>query len=336
MPPQPKPPRLPKLLDRKIYKTGQTRGADDDVIYQNRVSRNSTVMIPYDYWDSVSSPPAGDKCFDGGFIALISPSSYFSLDNPDATLATKGLKLGRNALVFYQLRSDWDTNPPDSMNWRPASSRTNPLGGQFVARIAGTTASQKGERINRGYTTTGCKGAGIRLFEYASSATIGLCRIQLEALYWHCEDSVETVTNYGMSKADAEKRNAFCSKLAQDSNLLDRPKLTAQRLINEDGLTICPLCLEPLPSEGFFSRLAQAEGREVHDLTVTEINLFHIREVRYGEYNHRPYNLGWGHHHCNVVVKDSGILGTLDWMQDILTRNLDAGLYDHSKRSISG
>lgn len=40
-------PKLPQLLDRKIYKTGQTRGADDDVIYQNRVARNSTVLIPY-------------------------------------------------------------------------------------------------------------------------------------------------------------------------------------------------------------------------------------------------------------------------------------------------
>lgn len=38
-------PKLPQLLDRKIYKTGQTRGADDDVIFQNRVGRNSTVLI---------------------------------------------------------------------------------------------------------------------------------------------------------------------------------------------------------------------------------------------------------------------------------------------------
>jgi hypothetical protein len=336
MPLQPNPPKLPQLLDRKIYKTGQTRGADDDVIFQNRVSRNSTVLIPYDYWDTVSKPPEGEKQFDSGFIALISPSSYFASDSPDAVLSNRGLKLGRNALVFYQLRSDWDAHPPDSMKWRPASSRTNPLRGQFVERIAGTTATQEGERINRGYTTTGCKGAGIRLFEYASSTTISLCRIQLEALYWLCDDSVETATRFGMSKVDAEKRKAFCSKSARDLGLLDQRKLTTQRLINDDGLTICPLCLEPLPSAGFFSRLAQAEGREVHDLTVTEVNLFHICEVRYGEYNHRPYNLGWGHHHCNVVVKDSGIAGTLDWMQDILDRNVDAGLYDPSKRSISG
>ena len=28
-------PRLPELLNRKVYKTRQTRGSDDDVIYQN-------------------------------------------------------------------------------------------------------------------------------------------------------------------------------------------------------------------------------------------------------------------------------------------------------------
>jgi hypothetical protein len=330
-----KPPKLPQLLDRKIYKTGQTRGADDDVIYQNRVSRTSTVLIPYDYWGTVSPPPEGEDHFENGFIALISPTAYFGLSNPEIELAKRGLKLGQNTLVFYQLRSDWDSYPPRKMGWKAASSRTKQLRGNFVARIAGTTAQEQGERINLGYTSTGCKGAGIRLFEYASSNTIQRCRIQLEALYWNCADSVEAAVKFGMSKNEAVERKIFCNELAKQSELFDRAELAKQRLVNEDGFTICPLCLEPLLSVGFFSRIAQAEGREVHDLTVTEVNLFHIREVRFGEYNHRPYNLGWGHHHCNVVVKDSGINGTLDWMKSILDRNVSAGLYDPSKSSMS-
>lgn len=42
-------PKLPELLERKISKTGQTRGADDDVIFQNRVSRSpqSDEKLPY-------------------------------------------------------------------------------------------------------------------------------------------------------------------------------------------------------------------------------------------------------------------------------------------------
>jgi hypothetical protein len=44
-----------------------------------------------------------------------------------------------------------------------------------------------------------------------------------------------------------------------------------------------------------------------------------------GVFNHRPYNLGWGHHHCNVVVKASGIRATLRWMQEVLQRNINEG-----------
>ena len=47
-------PKLPQLLDRKIYKSGQTRGADDDEIYQNRVGRTSTVLIPYHFWEGIA------------------------------------------------------------------------------------------------------------------------------------------------------------------------------------------------------------------------------------------------------------------------------------------
>ncbi|WP_461435312.1 BstXI family restriction endonuclease, partial [Klebsiella pneumoniae] len=135
-----RPPKLPQLLDRKIYKTGQTRGADDDVIYQNRVSRTSTVLIPYQLWTEVSAPPEGESHFSNGFICLIKPSDYFGTPTIENDLSNKGLILGENTLVFYQTRSDWDENNPDDLGWQPANTRTNPLGGEYVARIAATTA----------------------------------------------------------------------------------------------------------------------------------------------------------------------------------------------------
>ena len=113
--------------------------------------------------------------------------------------------------------------------------------------------------------------------------------------------------------------------------MLDYERLVGDRVINNERRTICPLCLEELSGAGFFNRMAQAVGREVPDLTITEINLFHIKELRYGTYNHCPYNLGWGHHHCNVVTKDSGIEETLKWMDGILQRNISRGYY-RSKR----
>lgn len=80
-----------------------------------------------------------------------------------------------------------------------------------------------------------------------------------------------------------------------------------------------------LPGKLFFKRGEQAEGRETWDITVIEVSLFHIDELRVGKFQHKPYNLGWGYHFCNVVTKDAGIDGTLTWMQTVLDRNLNSG-----------
>lgn len=320
---RPKVPRLPKLLDRKIYKTGQTRGADDDVIFQNRVGRNSTVLIPYDLWAQCRL--AAPQSYENGFIVLISPSTYFATQNITAQLTAQGLTLGVNALVFYETRGQWAAHNPDDLHWTPATQRKNPLGGQYVARVPATTAAENGEKINRGFTVTAMKGAGIRVYEYASTTIIDHCRQQLEALFWMCRDADAVAVANDMTVEQVAARKAANLAKCQQDGLLDINQLTQARMLNSAGYTICPLCLEELSGQGFFNRMEQAEGREVPDLTVTQLNLFHIQELRYGVLNHRPYNLGWGHHHCNVVVKDAGILETLEWMRGILDRNISEG-----------
>lgn len=327
-------PKLPQLLDRKIYKTGQTRGADDDVIYQNRVGRSSTVLIPYRCWDLCARPQDGGDGYENGFIVLFSPSEYFGKPNITAELAAKGLALGTNALVFYETRGAWEAHNPDALKWKPANRRTNPLGGSYVARIPATTATKNGSRIIRGFDVTSSKGAGIRVYEYASSVTTAKCRLQLEALFWLCADSEKVAATNEMTLEDVATRKAAILTQCKESGLLDTARLTKARMLNSRGKTICPLCLEELSGQGFFNRMEQAEGREVTDLTVTQLNLFHITELRFGVLNHRPYNLGWGHHHCNVVVKDSGIIETLEWMRQVLNRNLkEAHLPTENKAS---
>lgn len=319
-------PKLPQLLDRKIYKSGQTRGADDDEIYQNRVGRTSTVLIPYHFWNDAIKQQIANGYYESGYIVLIKPAEYFSLNEPEATLIENGLKLGENALVFYETRQQWNAHNPEVIGWLPATSRQSPLGGQYIARVPATTAIADGGKINRGFTATAMKGAGIRLYEYANSETVKNCRVQLEAEYWLCYNSIESAVSFGMNHEDAEQRKATILQEATTKGLLNYEQMRESRILNAQNETICPLCLERLSGYGFYSRLVQAEGREVPDLTVTEINLFHIKELRYGEFNHRPYNLGWGHHHCNVVVKDSGILPTLQWMKKVIERNEDFGV----------
>jgi hypothetical protein len=313
-------PKLPKLLNTKIYKTGQTRGADDDVIYQNRVARNSTALIPYQFTDPIIYPE-GETKFEKGFIVLISPETYFNEKKITSVLKKRNLVLGENCIVFYETRQGWDKYNPQKLGWQPAQKREKPLGGYYVARVPATTAINGGERIIRGFTTTKIKGAGIRLYEYASSETIKKVRLQLEAIYWLTYDSIEVAVQNKMSNDDAVSRKNETLNACEEVRLLDYALLRKARIIDKDNHTICPLCREKVSAVGFFSRMLQAEGREVSDLTVTNINLFHINELRYGVYNHKPYNLGWGHHHCNVVTKDSGIFKTLEWMQQVLDRN---------------
>ncbi|MCI0451706.1 MAG: BstXI family restriction endonuclease [Candidatus Latescibacteria bacterium] len=318
------------MLDRKIYKTGQTRGADDDVIFQNRVARSSTVLIPYNAWPQCRVPSTTERTYENGYIVLLSPTEYFASPTIAEQLRATGLALGQNTLVFYETREQWNANNPETLGWSPASQRQGALGGQYVARVPATTAAPK---IVRGFNSTTMKGAGIRVYEYARSITIEQCRSQLEALYWMCRDSNEAATSNGMTPDDASSRRARTLENCQTEGLLDKDRLRNYRIINANDRTICPLCLDELSAHGFFSRMAQAAGREVPDLTVTQLNLFHIEELRTGVLNHRPYNVGWGHHHCNVVVKDSGVTETLRWMREIIDRNIRDG---HLPASNSG
>lgn len=95
-------PKLPSLLDRKIYKTGQTRGADDDQVFQNRVGRNSTVLIPLSVWRTHAVVKQID--YENGYTILVPPPEYFEGVGP-AGLRAEGVDVGSNALIFYELRS---------------------------------------------------------------------------------------------------------------------------------------------------------------------------------------------------------------------------------------
>lgn len=326
---------LPQLISRKLYKTGQSRGATVREIYQNRVLRNSTVLIPYEWWEECQEPDDDLGYYENGYIVLLDPEWYFTTPDVDELLASQDLAVGHNALLLYQRRSEWlqySTRLPNGERLKIATSRLPPLGGNYFARVHSTTA-QGDSGVVHGFNETKLRGAGIRVYEYASSATITASRTQLEALLWRCEGAIDDMVQAGMTAAAARRRSAQVQEQATKAGLLDLQRLEEIRAINEGGFTICPLCREQMRALGFMDRTTQAAGREVYDLTTTEVSLFHIQELRMGTLQHKPYNVGWGHHHCNVVVKDAGIMPTLKWMRDVLDNQGDGSL-EEQERSV--
>jgi len=337
----PKLPRLPELLDRKVYKTGMTRGASNREIFQNRVSRSSTVLIPWEVWEQCKRPNDDVGEYENGFIVLVNPEWYFTTSEADELLAREGLVLGENAVLLFQRPDQWEKYSlpenaplPNGQPFKPPTSRTAPIGGTVIARIHSTTSANS-KAIIWGFNEKNLRGAGIRVYEYASKKTVDKTQVQLEAYFWCSEGALEAVVAKGMNADDARQRQSVVLESARNEGLFDTAKLQNKRILDESSMCICPLCLERLRAEDFFKRESQAEGRETWDNTVTSISLFHIDELRMGSLQHKPYNLSWGHHHCNVVTKDVGIEPTLRWMETILRRNRDSGWHNYGSNKVS-
>jgi hypothetical protein len=108
----------------------------------------------------------------------------------------------------------------------------------------------------------------------------------------------------------------------QEHNLLDFDKLEAIRAWDKrKEQPICPLCLETLEAKDFLEVDAQANGREEEDNTRSKISLMHIHALKPGELNHRTYNLGWGHRHCNTIQEDLDIEEVIQVLRKIVKNN---------------
>jgi hypothetical protein len=290
---------LPSVVRRKIEKTKQTRGAQprERVRYQNRVNRNGIVVVPYAFRHRV---PANG--FEHRVWIEVRPSEYWDEAGNVRNSFDTNVVIGDNAYIFYETRQQWESYLPPQ-DWRPMRGRDG--GGQYVARIYGVNAGEGGEPISQGAPT----GMGIRFYEYASRQDTEEGALQLAWLAWHTEGAnrhlmperlVNEVRSRGLD--DVDRLNA----------------VGAVRITGDTFITVCPLCQRDIRLAELMTNVEQAEGREVAALRITEVNLFHLTDLRPGEYNHRPYLLGWGHHRCNIAAADFGIKATVEWMAQIV------------------
>jgi len=95
---------------------------------------------------------------------------------------------------------------------------------------SGDDCLEDADKIIRGFDVTSNKGAGIRVYEYASSDTIAKCRSQLEALFWLCADSEQVAVANGMTEEDAAGRKAEIIARCNGSGSMDTARLTKARI----------------------------------------------------------------------------------------------------------
>lgn len=305
---------LPDEIVYKINKTTQTRGAQpyNRVQYQNRVARWSRAVVPLKFKDA---KPIGG--YENGYTIMVHPKEYFDNQTKQKRAGfPEDVIIGENAFIFYSTRKDWNAFPP-LPDWIPCSyvdDSNQPLKkrgkggvdrGHYIARVPATNALQDGDNIVRGVPQ------GIRFFEYASFDESWKTKLQLAYLSWH---------TVGISDVVSGPMPEHLIAVLQEEQLLDTERLVSRNVIDTAGRTICPLCRDLIQSRELMEKSEQVSGREIADLTVTDANLFHLDDLKPGEFNHRSYGLGWGHHHCNTVARDHGIEKTLDWMEEVLIR----------------
>ncbi len=135
---------------------------------------------------------------------------------------------------------------------------------------------ETGDKIIRGFNKTRARERASRVYEYAGAETIAKCRDQLEALFWLCSDAEGVVVANGMDLADARTESSGIEK-GSPRQATSTSTAVKSRCQMPKVILICPLCLQELSAQGFFSRMEQAEDRLTRSYD-NAIEPFHIAE----------------------------------------------------------
>ena len=180
------------------------------------------------------------------------------------------------------------------------------------------------EKDNKGnFTIPAQAGLGNYDYDYASADEIEHVRYQMAYLIYKVpgmKKELQEQTGFSADKIFACEKHVtnYCNK----NNLLNFKLLASINAWDIDkNVPICPLCKFELTAKEFFTTIDQDEGREEEDNTQSSIELMHIVPLKAGEFNHRTYNLGWGHKHCNIIQGPDSIAETLNKLKVILRNN---------------
>lgn len=265
--------------------------------YQNHVIRSNKVIIPYERFSSCGVAAYGD-----GWVVRLLPDQYFSargLPRDEFNSTDSPIVVGKNAFVLYRTHDAFEQYPPLA-DWEIRGLRMS--GVVTLSREAGV--EDTGHYVLRlpriGAKPERMEGPpqGIFAPEYADANSNYLCRCVLAWLTIHTVDSPYTTSQFALLK-----------EILRVEGLLDESVWEYQGIIRH-GLTACPLCSRFIRYSHLHDMLTLDEEQALENAAVqvegatrsTVVNLFHMYPLRYGETEHAPSKVAWGHAVCNTKL----------------------------------
>ncbi|WP_265545121.1 BstXI family restriction endonuclease [Roseomonas mucosa] len=281
---------------KKLGKAGfaTPRGGDKGA-YQNHVTRDNQVIIPFEHLAGSNVPH-----FQDGYVIRLYPEQYFEGEKvPKAIFASGSVRVGENAFVLYRTYDQWERFPPMD-HWE---ARHLVRGGARVTQRGGG-ATDAGHYVKRiaahGNRTEISEGPpqGIFAPEYCDAETNYLSKCMLAWLITRTIDSPYVSTQAEWLEAILSAEGIF------NTDIFERKGLT------RNGLTNCPLCLRNVKYRELHATVAFSEedallnaGIQVINATrSTIVNLFHMSPLTYSDVCHHAENAAWGHAICNTKL----------------------------------
>ncbi len=279
----------------KVNKTGYAtpRGGEKGA-YQNHVTRDNKVIIPYERIEDVEL-----DAFQDGYVVRLFPSQYFNEEggkSREVENIDTDVSVGENAFILYRSRSSFQKLPPKDdweIRWlerdgEKVDNRTSRAEdrGHYVIRFPGTNSQTK--RVEG-------PPQGIFAPEYATNEDKYLSQCLLAWLITQTLDSPYTEDEY-----------AHLEAILEEEDILEYD--FRSKGIIRDGICTCPLCRRPIVYEELHNTVSFDEedglsnaGVQIQEVTrSTSVNLFHLKPLVYHELRHAPDDVAWGHASCNT------------------------------------
>jgi len=150
------------------------------------------------------------------------------------------------------------------------------------------------------------KAIGIRQDEYCSRVDQGFIVAQMAYLAWSISG---TRARFGVSSTPQ-----YLIDFLSANNMLDLPRMQAVGMISSNGVAQCPFCCEELTYQDLIGQANQQVGRRLSSSNATALHLMHIEPLKMGSFNHKPYNLAFGHAKCNHAQGEDSISDSISFL----------------------